>query len=331
MGSNQVLRSLFLFVVPASFASAVTGAFGPGAVASEVSIATSPSVTRAAFGPRARFQTGWLSARAKTGKDLVYVSDNNDNLVDIFDARGQNQQPIGQITSGISGPYGAATDESGNLYVANSNNTLTVYPPGSTSPSVTYTQGLSLPIGVVVHGDGRVYVGNLDGLNVVEYPKGSTTPDRTISFSSLEGNSPFGLALDSSGNLFVAALGFPNAQAYEVPRKSSTPQDLGINTIVVMHGIAIDRAGNVLIANQGGASVEIFPPGSTSPSMTITDGLEQPLLIALNNKQSRLYVGDAGITGNGTVRVYSYPAGLLIDTITFPRFAVPFGVALSPS
>jgi sugar lactone lactonase YvrE len=285
----------------------------------------------AAAAARVPARAGWLSARARTGKALLYVSDSSNSVVDIFDKRGQNQQPIGQITDGVYQPNGITTDESGNLYVANSNDTLTVYPPGGTSPSATYTQGLSLPIGVVVHRNGRLCVANLDGLDVTEYPKGSTTPDRTIPFGSLEGNSPFGLALDSSGNLFVAALGFPNAQAYELMHHSSLPQDLGINSIVVMHGIAVDKQGNVLIANQGGASVEVFPPGSTTPSMTITDGLEQPLLISLDKKQSKLYVADAGLTGNGTVRIYSYPAGALFDTITFPRFGVPFGIAFSHS
>lgn len=280
-------------------------------------------------------RAGWMTPRAKSGKGLLYVSDNADNLIDIFDVKGKNQQPIGQITDGVDQPNGVATDAAGNLYVANGNNTppqsITVYPPGGTTASRTYTDGISFPIGVAVQRDGRLYVANFDGYDVTEYPKDSITPDKTISFVHLEGNDPFGLALDTRDDLYVAALGYPEAQVYKLKRHSSTPQDLGIGSIQVMHGIAVDRGGDVLVVDQPTRSVDVFPPGSTTPSKIITDGLQQPILIALDKRQKRLYVADEGYYGNGTVRVFSYPAGKLVNTITFPQFAAPFGIALSPS
>jgi sugar lactone lactonase YvrE len=305
---------------------ALTGCGGNAGASGPIPLAAGAVAAPDAHGTRA----GWMSPRARSGKGLLYVTDNANSAVDLFDVKGSGQHIIGQITDGVDQPNGIATDSDGNLYVANSNNTLTVYAPGSTTPSSTYTQGLSLPIGVAVRSVGRFAVGNLDGQSVTDYVPGSMAPSQTISFSSLEGNSPYGLAFDGKNDLYVAALGYPTARAYELTKHSSTPSDLGIAGITVMHGIAVDRQGNVLIANQGGASIEVFPPGSSTPSQTITDGLEQPLLIALNKKQTALYVADAGITGNGTVRVYAYPAGTLVDTITFARFSIPFGVALSP-
>ena len=97
-----------------------------------------------------------------------------------------------------------------------------------------------------------------------------------------------------------------------------------------MHGIAVDSRGNVLIVDQGSAAIDVFPRGATSPSKIIANGLEQPILIALNKPQDKLYVADDGISGNGTVRVYSYPEGNLVNTIVFPKFSAPVGVALSP-
>ena len=42
---------------------------------------------------------------------------------------------FGKITDGINEPEGLATDKNGNLYVANQRGkTITVYPPGATSP-----------------------------------------------------------------------------------------------------------------------------------------------------------------------------------------------------
>ena len=275
---------------------------------------------------------GWLSTRAKSGKGLVYVDDNNGNVVYVYDKAALTQGPIGEITSGVSAPNGLAVDRRGNLYVANSDNTNSAYHPGNTTPFRTYSSGISLPFGLVISAStGRLYVANLNSYDVTEYPKGSTTPDVTISFQYLEGNDPFGVALDAQDDLFVTALGYPIAQAYEVPFGSSTPEDLGINGITVMHGIAVDKKGNVIIVDQGGKTIDIFPPGSDTPKKKITDGLIQPILIALNRRQRRLYVADAGSNGyDGGLWVYSYPGGKLLVQVHLPGFTVPEGVAVSP-
>src|SRR5580704_14808531 len=41
----------------------------------------------------------WLSERAKSGKNLLYVSAFNNNYVDIYETKGSNQVPIGTITA----------------------------------------------------------------------------------------------------------------------------------------------------------------------------------------------------------------------------------------
>jgi hypothetical protein len=321
-------------LIGAAIAAIVVAGCSGAAITPRAISATSHDSVHASVGQAVSARMGWLSPRARSGKGLIYVSDLANNVVDIFDAYGHHQKLIGQITDGFSNPTGVTTDKSGNLYVSSGQIApfkVTVYSPGSVTPSVTYTQGISQPIGVAVDGSGRLYVANQGGYDVTEYPKGSTNPDRTISFSALEGNDPFGLALDAGGDLFVAAFGYPLAQAYELKRHSSTPQDLDINTVYVMHGIAVDALGNVLVADDGTHSIKIYPPGSNIMSMEITRGLLQPMLIALNRQQDRLYVADAGVTMNGTLRIYSYPAGRLINTITFPGNTLPYGVALSPS
>ncbi len=70
----------------------------------------------------------------------------DNGFVNIFAPKGQS--PIGEITSGISTPEGIAADAAGNLYVANSgNNTVTVYAPGTLTPSLTYSSGVNVPYG----------------------------------------------------------------------------------------------------------------------------------------------------------------------------------------
>lgn len=262
----------------------------------------------------------------------MYVSDNNGNAIYIFDTTNLMQGPIGEITDAIDEPNGLAVDRRGALYVANSNSTVEVYPRGSTEPTVTYTDGVSLPFGLVVSPNtGRLYVANLDAYDVTEYPNGSTNPDTTISFMNLEGNDPYGMALDRENDLFVSALGYPTARAYEIPNGSETPEDLGISGIYVMHGIAVDRKGNIIIVDQRAKAIYVYPPGSDTPSKTITDGLIQPILIVLDKRERRLYVADAGSDGyDGGLWLYSYPKGKLLTQVHLPGFTVPEGVAVSP-
>jgi DNA-binding beta-propeller fold protein YncE len=262
----------------------------------------------------------------------VYVSDNDGSAVYIFDKKDLAQGPIGEITDAIEAPNGLAVDRRGALYVANSNSTVEMYPRGSAQPSVTYTDGISFPFGLVVSPNtGRLYVANFNANDVTEYAKGSTTPDTTISFVSLEGNDPYGMALDRKDDLFVSALGYPTARAYEIPAGSDTPEDLGISGIDVMYGIAVDQKDDAIIVDQGAKAIYVYPPGSDTPSKTITEGLIQPILIAFDKRDQHLYVADAGSDGHdGGLWVYSYPRCKLLTQVHLPGFTVPEGVAVSP-
>src|SRR5579863_5266592 len=80
---------------------------------------------------------GWLPPAAKQEK-LLYVSDYTASIVLIYKQGATGSGPIGEIVDGISSPQGVATDKLGTLYVANQGtNTITEYPAGATSPSVT--------------------------------------------------------------------------------------------------------------------------------------------------------------------------------------------------
>lgn len=271
---------------------------------------------------------GWLSPAAKTAKHLIYVSDYLSNDVEIYSASGSNQSPIGQITDGIDGPEGSFVDRHGNLFVSNVNNaTVTMYPHGSTTYKVQYT-GFAYPTNVTVGRNGVVYVADLVGEKVVEFPKGSTQPKLTIDISY-----PQGVALDAKNNLYIeyntgAHGGGPGAVDEFAPG-SSQGENLDL-PIVWGAGDAVDGDADVVAADQGSGSgndaVYVFPPGSTKPSETITQGMEDPFRLALDKKFKTLYVADPAVN---KVLVYDYASGSLINTISNGLKSVD-GVALSP-
>ncbi len=83
-----------------------------------------------------------------TKPKLLFVSDNENNRVLVFNTatKTQNPPPIRTITSGVQGPNGITTDKHGNLFVANYvSNAVTVYAPNAATPKRTITNGLDGP------------------------------------------------------------------------------------------------------------------------------------------------------------------------------------------
>jgi sugar lactone lactonase YvrE len=271
---------------------------------------------------------GWLSPAARSGKHLIYVSDFSANAVEIYPATGQNPDPIGEITDGVSGPEGSFVDARGDLFVTNVTNfTVTMYPRGKTTWSLRYT-GFAYPTNVAVGADGTVYVDDLVGQKVVAFPAGKTRSKLTIDVTY-----PQGAALDSKNNLYVSyntgGHGAGPGQVNEYAPGSTKGESLGL-PIIWSAGDAIDGSGDVVVADQGSgsgnAAVDVFPPGSTKPSQTITQGLEDPFRIAFDGAFKHLYVADPEVNA---LLVYDYSSGKLVNSITNGLKSV-YGVAVSP-
>jgi serine/threonine-protein kinase len=236
----------------------------------------------------------------------------------IYNAVGHNQAPIGMITSGLSGPEGMAVDRLGRLFVTNtSNNTVTVYRRGGTTPVRTYSSGLNGPAGVVIGNDKTVYVSNLYGNNVDAYAGGSLTP--TTIYTGV--NFPIAVTLDASNNLYVTN----GSGITKFPSGSTHGTNLGI-VLQNPSGIAIDLHRNIVVANQMPPSIYVYPPGKTQPKLVF--GKEgDPNPIAFLGSEKQLFAGEPL---SNTVNVYAYPSGTKVNAIT-NGVVFPAGVAVDPA
>jgi sugar lactone lactonase YvrE len=190
------------------------------------------------LGSNARFRNPWSVAVDTAGN--VYVADMSNDTIRKVTPDGQVSTVAGQ--AGMSGsadgfgpnarfndPFGVAVDSAGNVYVADSGN--------DTIRKIT-------PEGIVVTLAGKAeHAGNRDG------------SAETARFWN-----PQGLALDAQGNIYVADTG-NNAIRRITPLGvvSTVPELAGTNSVTGKSaagvslnspgGVAVDRAGNVYIAD----------------------------------------------------------------------------------
>lgn len=276
---------------------------------SQPSIGISAPQRAEADGPPAR-RTPQTNVSRTNKANLLYVADWYYNQIEVFPLR-RDQPQSGTITTGIDGPHGLWVDANNNLYVANSsNNTVTVYPLGSATPSVTYTQDLAAPQFPAVDSDGDLFVSNTNG-TVVEYPPGSTSPSEVLYMpNNPKQYSVHGIAVDVQGNLYATyqtdANNY-NDDIAEFAPGSTVGAVLGIR-LHRADGLFVDNSGNIIGESPGENgktnNLEVFPPGSTSPSVVVTMAAKsRPLQVAMQPSEQKLYVS----VGYGAVLAGPYP------------------------
>lgn len=270
------------------------------------------------------------------GQGWLYVSETMPGgPVLVYKQKGQNQQPFESIM--IPGqnpsPGDLFVDRSLNLYVAaNSGAFVYVYPPGSLTPSVTLTGvGNSYVEAMAVGGNGTLYAAVRVNANppygfFVKYPVGHTAPTTIYTFPSPD--VPLGIGIDSARNVYISFTQFQsgniNTQVLKFVGHSSRFSNLGIQNsgYSAPSGLAIDQNNNLLLVDNSG-NVDVYPPGSTTPSQVIS-GVNALGGISLNRNNTKLWVAE-GLSGN--VLGVAYPSGTIFDTITAQSTE---GVAASP-
>jgi NHL repeat len=257
---------------------------------------------------------GYVPPAAKLPKHILYAGDINSGQVLLYNSNKPHPHPIGEIVDGLLCPAGVAVDGSGNVYVADdcTNNfagSVTVYPAGQTSPSLTITDGINCAWGVAVDSQGNVFVTNLcnSAGSVTGYHAGQTSPFETIPQSSFGPYSqPVGLAADGSDNLWVTD--DSHSTVFEIPAGSSQPQNAGLTQLKGPTGISFDASGNLYVTNFGGNNAAIYAPGSQNPTATITIGMDGPTANTVTSS-GKFFQGNQGQVPPATGDIQGYPPG----------------------
>ncbi len=232
-------------------------------------------------------------------------------------------------------PIGLAVDGSGNVYVADAKNFTIrkITPAGvvSTFAGAPFQVGATdgpgsaarffLPCGVAVDSAGNVYVAD-SGNQVIR----KITPEGVVStlagsagqsgFTNGTGatarfSTPFGVVVDSSGNVYVADSGnhairkITAAGAVTTVAGSSTGQGGAADGAGVAarfnqpRGVAADSAGNLFVSDYGNSTVRHITPGGVVSTLAGSAGI----------------VGEVNSVG-AAARFYE-PIGVAVDGTTF--------------
>ncbi len=308
-----------------------------------------------------------------------YVANNGSNSVTVYPASASgNATPIATIAganTGLINPSGVAVDTNGNIYVANlgslsgAPDSITIYPPGSNgnvTPTLTITgaaTGLDYPTAITVDSYGNLYVANAGSQNgdtdsitlylggFLSGGNGNIAPIYTLSGSNTGLAVPWGIAIDSNLNIYVANDGSSVGQSdsvtvYPVSTNGNvTPSAIisGANTgLDSPGGITVDGSGDIYVTNDGSLTenpdnVTVYSPGgngNVSPSYTLAGlGIGYPLGIAVDASDN-IYVANDNSNEGSIDDITVYPSGNPIPKQTIglnPDLDAPAGIALDSS
>jgi hypothetical protein len=265
-----------------------------------------------------------------TGGASIIVSDASDNVVDIFGAGGRQ---TAQLT-GFSLPQGLALDTSGNLYVADTNNSrIQVYAAGFKGKPTTINDPGEFPVSVTIDSKGNLGVANIlttgDGPGSVSFFNKGGTLLTTLS------NANFAKVLfdafDDKGNLYIDGTNASGAfVAGEVVGGASgnaiTILTTG-NPVGFPGGIAISSTDKIALDDQQNLTIFTYnAPVKGSLGMPIATtpltGAGDPISFAFTRTNKDIWVADAarGLSRGSTASSPGEPPKVLVSSADKYRY-----------
>lgn len=275
---------------------------------------------------------GWISPTAKK-RSLLYASSYDGGYINIYPERGNNQQPIGRLTSGLVSPQGLIVDRRDRLWVANTNAfNVVAFKRGATTPFTTLSDPNYFPISVAVDGNGTVYAANAEATtgppgNVTVWAKGHTTPTGTLSYPNF--NIVIGVGIDAQSDVYVSYIPTSGPPAMvKFPAGSQTGQLVAIQD-ANLGDLTFDSSQNLVMETLSNTLGVWAPPYTSGPTRTIPAFGNEP---TLDKREHKVWIAYANFS-TPMVEGYDYATGAQVDVITngWTTSAVPYGVALDPA
>src|SRR6185312_7490922 len=134
-------------------------------------------------------------------------------------------------------------------------------------------------------------------------------------------NQPSGVAVDGSGNVYIA-------DTYDNVIKKWTAASNTVTTLIAAglnqpSCVAVDYAGNVYIADRGNNAIKKWTAANNSVTALVSSGLNQPFGVAVDGS-GNVYVAD---TSSSAIKKWT-TANNSVTTLVASGLSQPFGVAV---
>jgi DNA-binding beta-propeller fold protein YncE len=256
-----------------------------------------------------------LAAIGIAAAALMIVAPPASAAIGLLDAFGTKGSGDGQFRY----PSDLALDSAGNIYVADQDNQriqklahdgslLAKFGSGSLDEGQTAPGAFDDPSGVAVDPAGNLWVIENDGKRVQKLaPDGSNL----LTFGGDAGFfDPQKIALAPSGDVYVTDL---NGSVFRFASNGTLLGTFGGGRLETPRGIAVDGAGNVLVADRDQFRVDVF-----SPTGELLRSISRPL------ESGALYAMDVTVDASGDIWVLNdgeglmkfSPSGTLLSTVS---------------
>ena len=260
--------------------------------------------------------------------DLLYVSMSDASIVTYDVSNGISSDIVSSksvYVTGVSASFGMTFDSSGNLYANNRLENSIVKVSNDLSLSIFISTGLNFPWGLANDSSGNLYVGNNIGHNISKI-----TSDGSISLYASTPDMVYGVALDSSKNLYFSAPG-----GISKVLSDGTVTALNYPNMVKPWSLVFDSSDNLFIAdaqgyypeNNGTGIIRKITPDGVS-SLFVVSGLDFPFGMSFDSL-GYLYVSNwnnntiSRVNPTGGVD-FSWSTGSLTpNALAFRPIAVP--------
>jgi len=222
---------------------------------------------------------------------------------------------------GLNAPKSIAVDSSGNVWLANVNNSLSeLSSSGSAiSGSSGYTgNGLNVPWGIAIDPSGNVWTADS---NTSALSKFSSSGSAIASYTGGGLNAPYGIAINGTGVVWTGNATTTSAFLNNGTVQSGSPYGAGSN----FYNIAIDGSGNVWVTDNktagdvakfssSGSVIASYSAGGQNASWGIAvDSLSHVWISNSGNKSVTELTSSGTAVANYTGGGLSTPQGLAVD------------------